>query len=82
MNKNILAIGIIFLFTVSSIAPMVIGYKVETTKDNFELDKSPDEYKVTIEGGIGITITVIYEGEFDDDLYLSLFLDGFIIFFL
>lgn len=59
---------------------MVIGYKVETIKNVSDLDKPPDEYNITIQGGIGLTIIVIYEGEFDDELNLSFVSEGFIIF--
>lgn len=59
---------------------MVIGYKVETIKNVSDLDKPPDEYNITIQGGIGLTIIVIYEGEFDDELNLGFVFEGFIIF--
>jgi outer membrane protein assembly factor BamB len=42
MRKNILAIGIVFLFIVSSITPMVFGYHVETTTFDSELEKQLD----------------------------------------
>ena len=40
MNKNILAIGITILFIITSLTPMVIGYKAES--NDSELDKMLD----------------------------------------
>ena len=45
LNKSIPTIGIVFLFVVSSITPMVIGYRVETTQDDSELDKMLDNLR-------------------------------------
>jgi outer membrane protein assembly factor BamB len=43
LNKNILAIGTVFLFIVSSITPMVIGYRVETNET--DLNKMLDDLR-------------------------------------
>jgi len=45
MNKNILIIGIIFLFFVSSFTSIVFGHNIETKKIDIELDKMLDNLR-------------------------------------
>jgi hypothetical protein len=47
-NKRIemgLIVGIVILFIISSVTPVVIGYRVETTKDNTELERMLDDLR-------------------------------------
>ena len=50
--KNTLAIGVVFLFIVSSVTPIVFGYDVEPI--NIELDKLYDDlrFMCTFDNGV------------------------------
>ena len=46
MSKNILAIGIVFLFFVSAVAPMTFGYNVKIQNEK-QIIENYDSYHVT-----------------------------------
>jgi hypothetical protein len=70
MRKKLIGIFITLLFVMSNVC------LVSTAKN---IEQSIVEYDITIEGGFGLTITIIYDKNIIDDLDLSFVLEGIIL---